>query len=84
MSRSSRRMIFPDLVFGRSAVTMIFSGRAIAPIFWATWSFSSFSNFAGSSLACSSSEAFTITNAAMAVPLISWLIPTTAASAIDW
>ena len=44
-------MILPLRVFGRSAVKRIFSGRAIAPIFSATCSFSSFSNFAGSRFA---------------------------------
>ena len=34
MSRSSRRMILPDRVFGRSAVKRMSSGRAIAPIFF--------------------------------------------------
>ena len=41
MSRSNRRMIFPERVFGRSAVKMMSSGLAIAPIFCATCSFSS-------------------------------------------
>ena len=41
MSRSSRRMILPERVFGRSAVNRMSSGRAIAPIFFATCSFSS-------------------------------------------
>ena len=33
MSRSSRRMILPERVFGRSAANRIWSGRAMAPIF---------------------------------------------------
>ena len=33
MSRSSRRMIFPERVFGRSAAKIMSSGSAIAPIF---------------------------------------------------
>ena len=40
-SRSSRRMIFPERVFGSSGVKTTFAGFAIAPIFCATWSRSS-------------------------------------------
>ncbi len=40
-SRSRRRMILPDRVFGRSGVMKIAFGLAIAPISWATWSRSS-------------------------------------------
>ncbi len=36
-SRSSRRMIFPERVFGSSGVKTMFAGLAIAPIFTATW-----------------------------------------------
>ena len=36
MSLSSRRMILPDRVFGRSALKMMSSGRASAPILSAT------------------------------------------------
>ncbi len=42
MSRSSRRMILPDRVFGRSAANRMSSGFAIAPIFVTTCSFSAF------------------------------------------
>ena len=38
MSRSKRRMIFPERVFGRSAANKISSGRASAPILSATCS----------------------------------------------
>ena len=41
MSRSSRRMILPERVFGRSAANRIWSGLAIAPILCATCSLSS-------------------------------------------
>jgi hypothetical protein len=37
-SRSSRRMIFPERVVGSSGVKTMFAGRAILPIFFATWS----------------------------------------------
>ena len=47
MSRSSRRMIFPTASFGRSAVNRMSSGRAIAPIFLTTCSFSSSSEIRG-------------------------------------
>ena len=36
-SRSSRRMIFPERVFGSSGVKTMLAGFAIAPILWATW-----------------------------------------------
>src|SRR5688572_17595716 len=41
MSRSRRRMIFPERVFGRSAAKMMSSGFAIAPILCATCFFKS-------------------------------------------
>ena len=75
-------MILPDLVFGRSAVTRIVSGFAIEPILLTTCCFNSCSNFAGSFVAASRADSLTITKAAIAVPLISCEIPTTAASAI--
>src|SRR5262249_44134053 len=78
MSRSRRRMILPDRVFGRSAVNRMSSGLAIAPIFFTTWSFrSSTRPPAAAPLAAS----FNVTNAAIACPLISCARPTTAASA---
>ena len=41
MSLSSRRMIFPDRVFGTSATNRMSSGRAMEPIFFTTCSLSS-------------------------------------------
>ena len=41
MSLSSRRMILPDRVFGRSSVNSRSFGLAIFPMTWATWSRSS-------------------------------------------
>src|SRR3990172_9415076 len=76
MSRSSRRMILPDRVFGRSAVNRMSSGRAMAPIFLTTCSFKS---SARSLVMCAPS--FRGTNAATACPLISCDRTTTAASA---
>ena len=49
-SRSSRRMILPDRVFGSSGTTMIVFGFAIAPISLATWSRSSATTSAPPSL----------------------------------
>src|SRR5258705_12100566 len=37
ISRRSRRIIFPDLVFGNASVNRISSGRARAPISFTTW-----------------------------------------------
>jgi hypothetical protein len=42
-SRSRRRMILPDRVFGRSGVKTMFAGAANLPIFTPTWSRSSLS-----------------------------------------
>ena len=42
MSRSNRRMILPERVFGSESVKRISSGRASAPISLATWACSSF------------------------------------------
>ena len=44
MSRSRRRMILPERVFGRSSAKAICFGRASLPIFSATWSRSSASS----------------------------------------
>ena len=65
-------MILPLRVFGRSAVTRIFSGRAIAPIFVGDVILQlllELRRIASSLLRAR--DAFTITNAAIAVPLIS-------------
>ena len=40
-SRSSRRMILPERVFGRSSVNRTVFGLAIGPMVWPTWSRSS-------------------------------------------
>ena len=42
ISRSSRRMILPERVFGSASVKRISSGRASAPISLTTWSDSDF------------------------------------------
>ncbi len=76
MSRSRRRMIFPERVFGRSAVKRISSGRAMAPIFFATWALSSSARASEPSM-----PSFRVTNAAIDSPFTSWCFPTTAASA---
>ena len=59
-------MIFPDLVFGRSAVKTTISGFAIAPIFLPTWSRTSLSSSSVPSYPCLS-----VTNAAIDWPLMS-------------
>lgn len=76
MSRSSLRMIFPERVFGRSAENKMSSGRASAPIFFATNSRSSTLS-AGLCLFLSRS----VTKATIACPFSSWDFPATAASA---
>ena len=70
MSRSRRRMILPDRVFGRSGVKMIERGFAIAPIFVPTW--------LRSSSWSSSDPSYPprrVTNAAMACPVRSSVAP---------
>src|SRR5262249_54033660 len=63
-SRSSRRMIFPDRVFGSSWVNTMFAGLAIGPITLATWL---------RRVSMSSTEPsfppFNVTNATMACPV---------------
>ena len=76
MSRSGRRMIFPERVFGSVGVKRISSGRANAPISFVTWSRSSFFSSSVPSI-----PTFSVTNAAIPSPLISSGLPTTAASA---
>src|SRR5262249_40841857 len=66
MSRSSRRMIFPDLVFGNASVKRTSSGRARVPISLTTCSFSSAFN---SSDGCS--PLTSVTKHAIPSPLIS-------------
>ena len=69
-------MILPERVFGRSGVKMIWSGFAIGPITFATWS--------RSSLRVASSASyppFNVTKATIPSPLSSSGRETTAASA---
>ena len=60
MSRSNRRMIFPDRVLGRSLVKTMLRGLAMGPMVWATWSRSSTSRLS------SPSHTRSVTKAAMA------------------
>ena len=76
MSRSKRRMILPLRVLGSSAAKRISSGRAMGPIFLATWIFSS-----SISPLPPSTPALNETKAQIAWPLISWALPMTADSA---
>src|SRR5690606_21248926 len=78
-SRSRRRMILPERVWGSSGTTMICRGLAIGPISLETCSRSSFS--AASPLASSSTPPRRMTNATMPWPVVGSLAPTTAASA---
>jgi len=64
-------MILPERVFGRSAVTRIFSGRAMAADLRRHVLLQLLLELRRVFLACSSSLDLTMTNAAMAVPLIS-------------
>jgi len=80
MSFNRRRMILPDRVFGRSSVRTMLAGRAIGLIFSDTQLRSSFT---------SASSPVTperrVTKAAMAWPVSSSALPTTAASAtVGW
>src|SRR2546430_471765 len=76
MSRRSRRMIFPDRVFGSSGVNMIVFGRAIEPIFATTCSRSSLE-----SASLLSFPARRVTNAKIAWVVTGSSRPITAASA---
>ncbi len=64
-SRSRRRMILPERVFGRSSVKRIDFGFAIGPIVWPTWSRSS-----STSSSLGSLPPRRITNAAIAWPVV--------------
>ena len=82
-SRSSRRMILPERVFGSSLTIMIWRGFAIGPISDATWlrsSLTSSSPSPGSSASCTASLR-RMTNAQTAWPVVASFAPTTAASA---
>ena len=81
MSRSSRRMILPERVFGRSATKKRRSGRAIAPIFFATWLRTADWRSVSACACAVLPFSLRITNAAIAVPFSSSATPTTAASA---
>src|SRR5450759_4872709 len=74
--RSSRRMILPDRVFGRSSVNRIVLGLAIGPMVCATGSRS-----ASTRASLGSLPDRRITNAAMAFPVVASVLATTAASA---
>ena len=69
-------MILPERVLGRSSVNRIDFGFAIGPMWCATWSRSS-----ATSASLGSLPARRITNAATACPVVSSVLPTTAASA---
>ena len=75
----SRRMIFPERVFGSSGVKTMFAGFAIGPIFTATWFRSSSSRSTEPS-----SPPFSVTNATIAWPVSASARPQTAASATLW
>jgi glutamate/tyrosine decarboxylase-like PLP-dependent enzyme len=79
-SRSSRRMILPERVFGSSGVKTMLAGFAIAPIFVATWPRSS------SSISIEpSSPPLSVTYATIAWPVVASVRPQTAASAtLGW
>src|SRR6266540_2857591 len=78
--RRSRRMIFPDRVFGSSSVNRTVRGLAMGPIVPATWSRSSLTS---SSLGVL--PARRITNALIDCPVVGSVRPMTAASAtIGW
>ncbi len=71
-------MILPLRVLGRSALKTMRSGRAMPPILRTTCSFSS-----PSSSGETAWPSLRVMKATMAWPLISWAMPTTAASATD-
>ena len=75
-SRSSRRMILPERVFGSSGVNTMLAGAANLPITLPTWSRSSFSIAGEPSL-----PPFKVTKATIAWPVCASLRPATAASA---
>ena len=75
-------MIFPLRVFGSPSAKRICSGRASAPTSLATCPASSFfSPSSGSRPFSFNHTGFSVTNATIALPLISCGTPTTAASA---
>ena len=76
MSRSSRRMILPERVLGRSSAQMIRLGRANLPIREAT-----FSRISPISSSVPSRSPSSVTNAVIAWPVSSSAWPITAASA---
>ena len=78
MSRSSRRMILPDRVFGSSWTTRIRFGLAIDPISLATCARS-----ASTVPSSSTNPPRRMTNATTTCPVVSSDAPTTAASATD-
>ena len=69
-------MILPERVFGSSSVKRIVFGLAIGPISLATWSRSSSTSSSRGSMPPRS-----VTNAAIACPVVASVRPTTAASA---
>ena len=76
ISRNSRRMIFPERVFGSMSVNRISSGRASAPISFVTWARNSAFNSADGTC-----EPSSVTKATIADPFSSSGRATTAASA---
>ena len=76
MSRSKRRMIFPERVLGSVSVKRISAGRAMAPISLLTCARSVFSNSSSTLVPPSG-----LTKATIAVPVMSSGRPTTADSA---
>ncbi len=81
-SRSSRRMILPERVFGSSGTSMICRGLAIGPSVFATWLRSSAMSCSPASPAVSALPRG-MTNATIACPVVGSVAPTTAASATD-